>query len=56
MDICLDSNVFSSDPDFLVWMSKNDIKGYLSSFAFMELSYFEMKRVGGSMIRLIYDQ
>ncbi len=53
MDLCLDSNVFSSDPDFLKWMGKRDIKGYLSSLAFMELSYYEMKRVGGSMIRFI---
>jgi tRNA(fMet)-specific endonuclease VapC len=53
MDISLDSNVFTSDPDLLVWMSKNDIKGYLSSVAFMELSYFQMKKTGGSVIRLI---
>jgi tRNA(fMet)-specific endonuclease VapC len=53
MDLCLDSNVFSSDPDFLKWMGKRDIKGYLSSLAFMELSYYEMKRVGGSMIRFM---
>jgi tRNA(fMet)-specific endonuclease VapC len=54
MDICLDSNVFTSDPDFLIWMSKNNVKGYLSSVAFMELSYYQMKKVGGSVIRLIH--
>jgi tRNA(fMet)-specific endonuclease VapC len=53
MDFCLDSNVFSSDPDFFVWMGKKDIKGYLSSLALMELSYYEMKRIGGSMVRLL---
>ncbi len=53
MDICLDTNVFSSDPDFLIWMDKNNIKGYLSAHAFMELSYYEMRRVGGSMINLM---
>lgn len=53
MDTCLDSNVFSSDPDFLEWMRKNDVKGYLSALAFMELSYYEMKRVGGSMVRFL---
>ncbi|HTY91191.1 MAG TPA: type II toxin-antitoxin system VapC family toxin [Methanocella sp.] len=53
MDICLDSNVFSSDPNFLEWMRKRDVKGYLSPLAFMELSYYEMKRVGGSMVRFL---
>lgn len=53
MDLCLDTNVFSSDPDFFIWMGKKDIKGYLSSVALMELSYYEMKRVGGSMIALL---
>ncbi len=53
MDVCLDSNVFSSSPDFLEWMRKKDAKGYLSSLAFMELSYNEMKRVGGSMVRFL---
>ena len=53
MDLCLDSNVFSSNPDFLVWMSKKNAKGYLSSLAFMELSYYEMKKFGGSMGRFL---
>lgn len=53
MDICLDSNVFSSDPDFFEWISNKDIKCYLSSLAFMELSYYEMRRVGGSMINFM---
>jgi predicted nucleic acid-binding protein len=53
MDICLDSNVFTSDPNFLEWMRKKEVKGYLSSLAFMELSYYEMKRVGGSMVRFL---
>lgn len=53
MDICLDSNVFSSDPNFLEWMIKKDVKGYLSALAFMELSYYEMKRAGGSMVRFL---
>lgn len=43
MDVCLDSNVFSSNPDFLLWMDENGITGYLPSMAFMELSYYEMK-------------
>jgi hypothetical protein len=34
-------------------MSENNVKGYLSSVAFMELSYFQMKKVGGSVLRLI---
>lgn len=49
MDLCLDSNVFTSNPSFLLWMSKKNVKGYLSSVALMELSYYEMKKVGGSM-------
>ena len=53
MDICLDTNVFSSDPDFLIWIDKKNIKCYLSAHAFMELSYYEMRRVGGSMINLM---
>ncbi len=53
MDFCLDTNVFSSNPDFFIWMAKKDVKGYLSSVALMELSYYEMKRVGGSMVRLL---
>lgn len=53
MDFCIDSNVFSSNPDFFIWMGKNDVKGYLSSVALMELSYYEMKRVGGSAVRLL---
>jgi hypothetical protein len=53
MDICLDSNVFSSNPDFLLWMDENNIRGYLPSVAFMELSYYEMKRVNGSVINFI---
>lgn len=32
---------------------EKDVKGYLSSLAFMELSYNEMKRVGGSMTRFL---
>ncbi len=53
MDICLDSNVFSSNPDFIFWMGENNVKGYLPSMAFMELSYHEMKRVGGSVANFI---
>jgi predicted nucleic acid-binding protein len=53
MDICLDTNVFSSDPYFFIWMDKNNVKGYLPSHAFMELSYYEMRRVGGSMINFM---
>ncbi len=53
MDICLDTNVFSNNPNFLEWMRKKEVKGYLSSLAFMELSYYEMKRVGGSMVRFL---
>lgn len=49
MDICLDTNVFSSNPEFLIWMGKREVKGYISSLAFMELSYYEMKRTGGSV-------
>ena len=54
MDICLDSNVFSSDREFLVWMNENNVKGYLSSLAVMEISYHEMKKVGGSALKFIY--
>jgi len=50
MDLCLDTNVFSSNPEFLIWMGKREVKGYISSLTFMELSYYEMKRIGGSMI------
>jgi hypothetical protein len=53
MDICLDSNVFSSNPDFLLWMDENGIHGHLPSVAFMELSYYEMKRTGGSVVNFI---
>jgi len=53
MDICLDTNVFSSDPELLIWMNKRNVKGYLSAHAFMELSYYEMRRVGGSMVNLM---
>ena len=53
MDICLDTNVFTSNPDFLEWISKNDIKAYLPSVAYMELSYYQMKKVGGSMVKFI---
>lgn len=53
MEICLDSNVFSSNPDFFQWMRENNVRGYLSALAFMELSYYEMKRVGGSMVRFM---
>lgn len=53
MDICLDSNVFSSDPGFFEWIGKNEIKAYLSSVAFMELSYYQMKKVGGSVEKFV---
>ena len=53
MDICLDTNVFSSDPDFFIWMGTKDIKAYLAAVALMELSYYEMKRIGGSMVNLV---
>lgn len=53
MDICLDSNVFTNDPDFLEWIAENDVKAYLPSVAFMELSYYQMKKFGGSVEKFI---
>ncbi len=53
MDICLDSNVFTSDPQFLEWIAGNDINAFLSSVAFMELSYYQMKKIGGSVEKFI---
>jgi hypothetical protein len=48
MDICIDSNVFSH-AGFLQWVGDNDVSVFLSSVAYMETSYHEMKRFGGSV-------
>lgn len=48
MDICIDSNVFSRG-DFLLWVGDKDINVFMSSIAYMETSYHEMKRFGGSV-------
>jgi predicted nucleic acid-binding protein len=53
MDICLDSNVFTNDPNFFEWIAENDVKAYLPSVAFMELSYYQMKKFGGSVEKFI---
>ena len=34
-------------------MAQKAVRGHLSSVALMELAYYEMKRVGGSMVRLL---
>lgn len=51
MEICLDTNVFSSKPEFFIWMDERGVKGYLPSIAYMELSYHEMKKFNGSIAR-----
>ncbi len=53
MDICLDTNAFSSGPEFFIWMVKRNVKSYISAHAFMELSYYEMRRANGSMIHFM---
>jgi tRNA(fMet)-specific endonuclease VapC len=53
MDICIDSNVFS-DSNFLQWIADNNINVFLPSMAFMENTYHEMKKHGGSLANFIY--
>jgi predicted nucleic acid-binding protein len=52
-DICLDTNVFSSVPEFLLWMGEKNMKGYLPAHAFMELSYYQMRRADRSVASFI---